>query len=126
MVAERPTSPVTGATDVHLDDEKQSVKTLNNETQANTRSEEKTSQRTSMDHTNSHPGSAKDVIVPNQMVPEPEVDLEKNDKPTGPTVGGINPQDFPDGGVEAWLVVFGGFCCLFCKPALLFRGFIFF
>lgn len=27
--------------------------------------------------------------------------------------GGVNPADFPDGGLEAWLVVLGSFCCLF-------------
>lgn len=27
--------------------------------------------------------------------------------------GGTNPEDFPDGGLEAWLVVLGGWCCLF-------------
>ena len=34
-----------------------------------------------------------------------EADLEKNaaEKPK-PVVGGLNPADFPDGGVEAWLV----------------------
>jgi len=29
--------------------------------------------------------------------------------------GGVNPADFPDGGLEAWLVVLGSFCCLFCQ-----------
>jgi hypothetical protein len=36
---------------------------------------------------------------------------------TPPAVG-VNPWDpsqFPDGGVKAWLVVAGGFCCLFCS-----------
>ncbi|KAH7145433.1 riboflavin transporter MCH5 [Dactylonectria estremocensis] len=32
---------------------------------------------------------------------------------------GINPADFPDGGFEAWLVVFGGFCALFCTFGLI-------
>lgn len=27
---------------------------------------------------------------------------------------GMNPADFPDGGLQAWLVVFGGWCGLFC------------
>lgn len=46
-----------------------------------------------------------------------EADLEKGGevvKPA-PTVGGVNPADFPDGGLEAWLVVLGGWCCLFCS-----------
>ncbi|KAJ2966365.1 hypothetical protein NQ176_g10185 [Zarea fungicola] len=33
--------------------------------------------------------------------------------PTGPS-----PKDFPDGGTEAWLVVFGGWCALFCTFGL--------
>ena len=33
----------------------------------------------------------------------------------GPPPGsGWHPSDFPDGGVQAWLVVFGGWCGLFC------------
>jgi hypothetical protein len=31
---------------------------------------------------------------------------------------GFNPADFPDGGREAWLVVFGGFLALFCSFGL--------
>lgn len=26
-----------------------------------------------------------------------------------------HPSQFPDGGAKAWLVVLGGFCCLFCS-----------
>ena len=34
-----------------------------------------------------------------------EADLEKmSEEPPKPVVGGINPADFPDGGLEAWLV----------------------
>lgn len=53
------------------------------------------------------------------IFPEPEVeaeaDLEKAElAPQSPPVqGGINPADFPDGGVEANLVVLGGWLCLF-------------
>lgn len=51
------------------------------------------------------------------MIPGPKaeanVDLEKNGviPRSPPTPGGVNPADFPDGGLEAWLVVLGGFCC---------------
>ncbi|KAH6686659.1 riboflavin transporter MCH5 [Plectosphaerella plurivora] len=31
---------------------------------------------------------------------------------------GFNPEDFPDGGLRAWLVVLGGFCSLFCTFGL--------
>ena len=27
----------------------------------------------------------------------------------------VDPSAFPDGGLEAWLVVSGAFCCLFCS-----------
>ena len=87
----------------------------NNTTQETIIGDDKLSHKTSLDGSSSRQASAKDEIVPNQAVPEPEVDLEKSDKPAGPVAGGINPADFPDGGTEAWLVVFGGFCCLFCE-----------
>ncbi|KAK1956007.1 major facilitator superfamily transporter [Colletotrichum sublineola] len=32
---------------------------------------------------------------------------------------GMNPADFPDGGAEAWLVVFGGWAALFCTFGLI-------
>jgi MFS family permease len=46
-----------------------------------------------------------------------EADLEKGGAipKSAPVQGGINPADFPDGGLEAWLVVLGGWCCLFCS-----------
>ncbi|KAI1115680.1 major facilitator superfamily domain-containing protein [Nemania sp. NC0429] len=50
------------------------------------------------------------------------VDSEKGEvenalaPPPAPT--GFNPADFPDGGREAWLVVFGGFLALFCSFGL--------
>ncbi|RDW75500.1 hypothetical protein BP6252_06642 [Coleophoma cylindrospora] len=40
--------------------------------------------------------------------PEPETKLEK-------ALTGPNPNDYPDGGFEAWLVVAGGFCAVFCS-----------
>jgi Major Facilitator Superfamily len=39
---------------------------------------------------------------------------QKEQEKSGPG-GGTNPADFPDGGLEAWLVVLGGWCCLFCS-----------
>lgn len=38
--------------------------------------------------------------------------------PAGPPPG-MSPADFPDGGKEAWLVVFGGWCGLFCTFGLI-------
>lgn len=46
---------------------------------------------------------------------EAEADLEKGGviPKTIPLAGGTNPADFPDGGLEAYLVVLGGWFCLF-------------
>ncbi|KAJ9133406.1 Major facilitator superfamily transporter [Pleurostoma richardsiae] len=51
-----------------------------------------------------------------------EADLEKGGAvPTPPPAAppGMNPADFPDGGMQAWLVVFGGWCGLFCTFGLI-------
>lgn len=45
-----------------------------------------------------------------------EVESAPTPPPVNPT--GFNPADFPDGGREAWLVVFGGFLALFCSFGL--------
>lgn len=64
---------------------------------------------------NSSPSPEKETEA--NIFPEPrataEADLEKAAAPK--TVGGVNPASFPDGGLEAWLVVLGSFCCLFCS-----------
>ena len=44
-----------------------------------------------------------------------EKDVEKQVDEKKPAPGMMDPSAFPDGGMEAWLVVFGGFCCLFCS-----------
>ncbi|CAJ2509503.1 Uu.00g145290.m01.CDS01 [Anthostomella pinea] len=44
--------------------------------------------------------------------------MEKGGKPASSGPPGFNPADFPDGGREAWLVVFGGFLALFCSFGL--------
>lgn len=79
------------------------------------------------------PGSLK--RIPSQrsetdanIIADPEnvvhADLEKaglEEKPAGPPGGfppGMAPSDFPDGGLQAWLVVFGGWCGLFCTFGL--------
>jgi MFS family permease len=50
------------------------------------------------------------------IFPEPRVEAEADlEKAKAPVSGGPNPADFPDGGLEAWLVVLGGWCCLFCS-----------
>lgn len=44
-----------------------------------------------------------------------ESDLEKAEQEKPATLGFHDPKSFPDGGFEAWLVVSGGFFCLFCS-----------
>lgn len=49
---------------------------------------------------------------------EPQDDIEKGDstKPQGgPPPGAFDPRQNPDGGLQAWLCVAGGFCILFCS-----------
>jgi hypothetical protein len=41
--------------------------------------------------------------------PEPEAGTATKIESTAP-----NPDDFPDGGFQAWIVVVGGFCAIFC------------
>ncbi|CAL8577887.1 hypothetical protein XPA_003699 [Xanthoria parietina] len=47
----------------------------------------------------------------------PESDLEKanSSEDPKPAFAGFDPSSFPDGGLQAWLVVSGAFCCLFCS-----------
>ncbi|KAI0123710.1 major facilitator superfamily transporter [Xylariales sp. AK1849] len=61
------------------------------------------------------------------IYPEPnntvQADLEKGgfaatQKPAGGPPPGFAPADFPDGGLDAWLCVLGGFCALFCTFGL--------
>lgn len=74
------------------------------------------------------PSQNKETIANTFAEPEnvAEADIEKGDKdmekqqPAGPPAGGPkpgsgwHPSDFPDGGLQAWCVVFGGWCGLFC------------
>ena len=88
-----------------------------------------TGEKSSIDHKSSTTSSLKDDIAitkdpeaaiaaaagnapaPNQNQTAQEPDLEKAEQKKPP--GGIDPASFPDGGLEAWLVVSGGFACLF-------------
>jgi len=62
--------------------------------------------RISSDHT--RVGSPDKETEPNMFAEREglaEADLEKNaTEPPKPVAGGVNPADFPDGGMEAWLV----------------------
>ncbi|KAL9615530.1 MAG: hypothetical protein Q9167_000043 [Letrouitia subvulpina] len=42
-------------------------------------------------------------------------DLEDDPVKSKPAIAGFDPTSFPDGGPQAWLVVSGAFCCLFCS-----------
>ena len=46
-----------------------------------------------------------------------DLDLEGGDSQvkTAAQKSGVDPTAFPDGGLKAWLVVSGAFCCLFCS-----------
>lgn len=69
-----------------------------------------------------------DTEVPSKSENDPNSDLElgaippaspvKADAPPAGSPPGVTPTDFPDGGREAWLVVFGGWCALFCTFGL--------
>ncbi|KAL0940058.1 monocarboxylate permease-like protein [Colletotrichum truncatum] len=101
------------------------------------RSPYETSTRTSLDRI---PSQVRDTEA--NIYPEPtnvvEADIEKGmqasgspqspDAKTGsdatapapPAASpGMNPADFPDGGTDAWLTVFGGWCALFCTFGLI-------
>lgn len=64
----------------------------------------------------SQTGVAKDADLSHEIQPQqrqgsqsdPETQLKT--QATGPS-----PNDFPDGGLEAWSVVLGGFCAVFCS-----------
>ncbi|KAI1339841.1 major facilitator superfamily domain-containing protein [Xylariaceae sp. FL0016] len=76
---------------------------------------------TRLDRISSQHGSTNSNIVPESETAI-EADMEKGGAaPPGPsgTPPGFNPADFPDGGLEAWLVVFGGFLALFCSFGLI-------
>lgn len=57
-----------------------------------------------------------------------EADLEKGGNASAKPAasGGFDPADFPDGGLEAWLVVAGSFCCLFVSFGWISKSIFFF
>ena len=79
------------------------------------RDEEKYSGRASLDRSSSQNESLRGSIVAMQAGTEKDIEKADPASPPVPVKGGINPADFPDGGLEAWLVVLGGWCCLFCR-----------
>ncbi|KAI0165373.1 hypothetical protein GGR52DRAFT_575465 [Hypoxylon sp. FL1284] len=57
------------------------------------------------------------------LVPENVIEAEKKDgvaaTPPKGSPSGLGPPNFPDGGLEAWLVVASGFCALFRTSGLI-------
>jgi hypothetical protein len=57
---------------------------------------------------NTSKDSTPDLEAKQEQEPRLEPDTQPKTEWIGP-----NPDDFPDGGFEAWLVVLGGFCAVF-------------
>jgi hypothetical protein len=60
-----------------------------------------------------------DVDISHDSKPERDAEPEQEPRSEPETklkteLTGPNPNDFPDGGFQAWLVVVGGFCAIFC------------
>ena len=68
---------------------------------------------------NSDPGISKTEanIMPDTAQGTADRDLERGQSQTKAAAQppGSDPGAFPDGGLQAWLVVSGAFCCLFCS-----------
>lgn len=72
-------------------------------------------QPTAKTEANIHPESANAVVAD---LERGDNDEKKQEQPSAGPPPGMAPADFPDGGFEAWLVVFGGWCALFCTFGL--------
>lgn len=60
-----------------------------------------------------HPSIHSGLVNANKLQ---QLDLEKAETAKAPAALGLHdPKSFPDGGFKAWLVVSGGFFCLFCS-----------
>ena len=65
-----------------------------------------------------HVRSKTDANIMLETAEQPEdLDVEKaiESEKKAPHLGLMDPSAFPDGGIEAWLVVFGAFLVLFCS-----------
>ncbi|KAF4456567.1 hypothetical protein F53441_1311 [Fusarium austroafricanum] len=85
--------------------------------------EKQSTQPTTRTEGNIHPEPANAVMADlergddDEKKQAQEQEQEQKQSPPGPP-SGMAPADFPDGGAEAWLVVFGGWCALFCTFGL--------
>lgn len=62
----------------------------------------------SLEDIEKHSKSEQDAETKQEPRPEPEANLKiESITPS--------PDDFPDGGLQAWMVVAGGFCAIFCS-----------
>ncbi len=56
------------------------------------------------------------ILPESQGIADADIEREaQSENEKVPVIGGVNPADFPDGGLEAWTVALGGWCCLFCS-----------
>lgn len=75
--------------------------------------EKQSHQPTIKTEANIHPAPANTVTADLERGEDDEKKQQQQQPPPG-----MAPADFPDGGLEAWLVVFGGWCALFCTFGL--------
>ena len=67
----------------------------------------------SLDDVQSH--TEANIMPETEMQPQhPDIEEGKLEK-SSTVISAMDPRSFPDGGLQAWLVVLGGFCCLFCS-----------
>lgn len=83
---------------------------------------ERESRQSDLHKTTSHLDDVKPVtnhtdanILPSVEAKPPNADSEKDAVPAPPPNPMMDPKSFPDGGLDAWLCVLGGFCALFCS-----------
>ena len=63
-----------------------------------------------------HNKTEANIFPESQGIADADIEEEaQSGKKRAPVAGGANPADFPDGGLEAWTVTLGGWCCLFCS-----------
>jgi hypothetical protein len=80
--------------------------------------EKQSHQPTNKTEANIHPVPTNTVAADLERGDGDEKKQSQQQPPAGGPPPGMAPADFPDGGAEAWLVVFGGWCALFCTFGL--------
>ncbi|KYK54765.1 putative transporter MCH4 [Drechmeria coniospora] len=77
-----------------------------------------TTTRNSLDRTSSQTSKEAESQQVAEAAKAVDVDVERAASEGGPKAAAPPSGDFPDGGADAWLVVFGGWCALFCTFGL--------